>query len=160
MTPEQSRSIALAVLKKGKTIAVRYFPRFETPNGQIDWEIIDAWAAELSTRNYPPQLWEKAVSHWVNHIAQHGDIATTGDILKAAKHVWGQWADNPETAGYVENYQLAQLDQKYQATVPGYIPGSVFPTTDDTRPELPPADMFDQLKQRLAKARVARKIEG
>ena len=36
MTPEQSRSIALAVLKKGKTIAVRYFPRFEAP--YRDWE--------------------------------------------------------------------------------------------------------------------------
>lgn len=155
MTPEQSRSIALAVLKKGKTIAVRYFPRFETPNGQIDWEIVDAWADELATRNYPPQLWEKAVSHWVNHEAQHGDIATTGDIIRAAKHVWSQWANNPETAGQVESYRLQQLDLKYQRTVPGYKPGSIYPTPDTTPNKLPPAEAFQELKQRLAKARKA-----
>lgn len=154
MTTPHQRNIALAVLKKGKTIATRYFPRFETPNGQIDWEIIDAWAQELATRNYPPQLWDKAVSHWVNHLAQSGDVATTGDILKAAKQVWATWAEDPATADYVENYRLTALDRKYQRTVKGYKPGSVFPTPEEQRPELANPNI-QELKTRLAQTRKA-----
>ena len=44
---DQKRAISLAVLKKGNTIAGGRFPRFETATGEIDWEIIDAWATEL-----------------------------------------------------------------------------------------------------------------
>lgn len=157
MTNEEKRAIALAVLKKGKTIATRYFPRFETPNGTIDWEIVDAWAEELCDRNYPPQIWEKAVSHWVNNIAQHGDVATTGDIRRAAKHIWTTWSDNPETAGYVENYRLMMLDRKYQQIIPGYQPGSVFPQKDEQK-ELPDEEAFAHITRRLKRIRAAKSL--
>ena len=55
---DQKRAISLAVLKKGKTIASGRFPRFETATGEIDWEIIDAWAGELSQFVYPAKVWE------------------------------------------------------------------------------------------------------
>ena len=147
MPTEEQRKIATSVLQKGKTIAVKYFPRFKIGN-DLDFEIIDAWAEELGTRNYPVQLWEKAVSHWVNHEAQHGDIATTGDIIRAAKHIWGKWADDPATAGIVETWRLTALDRKYQRTVPGYKPGSIFPTTDDQK-QLPDDEAFHAITRRL-----------
>ena len=125
---DQKRAVALAVLKKGKSIASSRFPRFETATGQIDWEIIDAWAAELSQFVYPPNLWEQAVSYYVNHMAEPGTVATTGDLLKAAKAVWARWGDHPDTKEFVEQFRLKRLDAKYQKTVAGYKPGSVYPS--------------------------------
>lgn len=125
---DEKRAISLAVLKKGKTIAGGRFPRFETATGEIDWEIIDAWAGELSQFVYPAQVWEQAVSYYVNHMAQPGVVATTGDMLKAAKAVWARWGDDPATKEFVERFRLQRLDAKYQELVPGYKPGSVYPS--------------------------------
>lgn len=125
---DQKRAISLAVLKKGKTIAGGRFPRFETATGEIDWEIIDAWAAELSQFVYPTQVWEQAVSYYVNHMAEPGTVATTGDMLKAAKKVWASWGDDPQTKEFVEKFRLKRLDAKYQKMVAGYKPGSVYPS--------------------------------
>ena len=125
---DQKRAISLAVLKKGKTIAGGRFPRFETATGEIDWEIIDAWATELGQYVYPAQVWEQAVSYYVNHMAEPGTVATTGDMLKAAKKVWAQWGDHPDTKEFVEQFRLKRLDAKYQRMIPGYKPGSVYPS--------------------------------
>lgn len=124
----QKRAVALAVLKKGKIIAGRSFPRFEDTTGQIEWEIVDMWAEELSQNVYPVELWSEAVSHWVNKVAQSGDVATTGDMLRAAKYVWGTWAERRDKRDLVEQFRLSRLDAKYRELVPGYKPGSVYPS--------------------------------
>ena len=60
--------------------------------------------------------------------SEPGTVATTGDLLKAAKKVWASWGDHPDTKDFVEQFRLKRLDAKYQRMIPGYKPGSVYPS--------------------------------
>ncbi|WP_146183408.1 hypothetical protein [Corynebacterium liangguodongii] len=93
-TPEQKTAIAVRVLGIGKRLAPDRFPAHTDRSGNIDRDLVLQWAKALGAKTYPLDLWEEAVEHWVNHI-DHGRMATTGEILKAAKAVRQKWEDDP-----------------------------------------------------------------
>lgn len=105
-TDQQKQAIAVRVLAIGKRRAPDRFPAYADRSGNIDRELVLEWAKALGVKTYPPELWEEAVEYWINHL-DHGRMATTGEILKAAKHVREQWENDPA--------RRAQFQQLYEA---------------------------------------------
>lgn len=134
-TPEQKTAIAVRVLGIGKRLAPDRFPAHTDRAGNIDRDLVLQWAKALGAKTYPLELWEQAVEYWVNHI-DHGRMATTGEILKAANAVRQNWENDPARRNYFkELYAAREAERERQwregtlAESRGYPPKSIETTT-------------------------------
>lgn len=110
-TPQQKTAIAVRVLGIGKRIAPDRFPAHLDRAGNPNRDLINEWAQALGTKNYPLDLWEQAVHHWVNHI-DHGRMVTTGEMHKAAKAVLAKWENDPQRKAAIEAHRQAAQDER------------------------------------------------
>lgn len=111
LTPQQKTAIAVRVLGIGKRLAPDRFPAHIDRNGQPNRDLINEWATALGTKNYPLELWEEAVHHWVNHI-DHGRMVTTGEMHKAAKAVLAKWENDPHRKPAIDAHRQAAQDER------------------------------------------------
>ncbi|WP_297453330.1 hypothetical protein [uncultured Corynebacterium sp.] len=133
LTPQQKTAIAVRVLGIGKRLAPDRFPAHLDRTGQPNRELINEWAHALGTKNYPLDLWEQAVHHWVNHI-DHGRMVTTGEMHKAAKAVLAKWENDPQRKAAIEAHRQAAQDERDRqiadgtfGTHRGYQPPAINP---------------------------------
>lgn len=129
-TDQQKQAIAVRVLGIGKRRAPDRFPRYDS-GGQLDVELINEWATALGKKVYPLELWEEAVEHWINHL-DHGRMATTGEILRAAKQVRQKWENDPaRREQFRQLYEARQQERDRQIAagefgrVRGYVPREI-----------------------------------
>lgn len=141
---ERLQAIVVRVLGIGKRTAPDRFPRYEVAPGQLDHELVRDWAEVIRVVSYPLtpeeelELWEEAVRLWVRE-AEHDRMVTAGDVLRAARRVWGRWNERPDLKALFDDRreQIVQQRDRQLAEgtfgqVRGYRPRAV-----ESRPEVP-----------------------
>lgn len=109
-TQQQKQAIAVRVLGIGKRRAPDRFPKYDYGK-HLDEELINEWAQALGVKTYPLELWEEAVEHWVNHI-DHGRMATTGEILKAARTIREKWDSEPGRRDQMKALDQSRVEER------------------------------------------------
>lgn len=120
----QLQAIVVRILGIGKRTAPDRFPRFETAPGELDYELIRDWAEVIRVVRYPltPEeelsLWEEATRLWVRE-AEHSRMVTAGEILRAAKRVWGKWNERPNLKALFDGRRESLIEQRDRAIASG-----------------------------------------
>lgn len=104
---QQRIAIAVRVLTLGKKLAPDRFPAYIDTKGNTKTDLVHEWARALSKSPYPPAIWDDAVEQWVKNI-DHGRMATTGELLKAAQQVWQRMSTDPAHKDHIEAIYAAQ----------------------------------------------------
>ena len=120
----QLQALVVRVLGIGKRVAPDRFPRYEVAPGELDYELIRDWVDVIRAVRYPitPEeelaLWEEATRLWVRE-ADHDRMVTAGEILRAAKRVWGKWNENLELKARFDQRRELMREQRDQAIESG-----------------------------------------
>lgn len=152
MDQRMKQAIATRVLGVGKRLAPDRFPNYLLSDGTINSELVNEWAEELGTKNWPPELWDEAVRVWVREI-DHGKMVTSGEIMRAGKTVLSRWESDPVKGAQIRahrEYLRDERDRQIKAGTFGEIRGykAIAPSEKES---VPAPDTLMELRKNLAR---------
>lgn len=152
MDQRQKQAVATRVLGVGKRLAPDRFPNFTLPNGTLNTELVDEWAYELGSKNWPPELWDEAVRVWVREL-DHGKMVTSGELMKAGKIVLSRWESHPVRGAELRAHRERLQDERDRQIAAGtFGKARGYKAIEQSEKESEPApDMLHELRKNLAR---------
>lgn len=152
MDQRMKQAIATRVLGVGKRLAPDRFPNYLLSDGTINAELVNEWAEELGTKNWPPELWDEAVRVWVREI-DHGKMVTSGEIMRAGKTVLSRWESDPVKGAQIRAHRehlREERDRQLAAGTFGEVRGYKAIASSE-KESVPAPDTLMELRKNLAR---------